>query len=227
MARQQETKEAAMRQVSRKPVIVGAALGALPLLLTGCSFNFSIGGPSAVDAEQVAQESSRILAEQVGEAPDAFTCPEDLPAEVGAEIRCELTDGDATYGVTLTTTSVDGGNVNWDVQVDEAPTGATTPADEGAAQDTAGNDTVTEDAPAAVNGSVPAATVAEQSAAQLAAIGQPFEDFSCSEPLPAQVGAEIRCNLVQGGMNYGVTVTATSVDGDYVGWDILVDDAPL
>nr|WP_275041347.1 DUF4333 domain-containing protein [Nocardiopsis lucentensis] len=88
---------------------------------TGCSFNFSIGGPSAVDAEQVAERSSEMLAEQVGQTPDDFTCPQGLPAEVSAEIRCTLMDGGVNYGVTVTTTSVDGTNVQWNIQVDEQP----------------------------------------------------------------------------------------------------------
>uniref|UniRef100_UPI00037AD9C0 DUF4333 domain-containing protein n=1 Tax=Nocardiopsis halotolerans TaxID=124252 RepID=UPI00037AD9C0 len=204
-----------MRQAGRRRVITGAALGALPLLLsTGCSFEFSLGGPAAVDAEQVAQRSSEMVAEQVGRNPDAFTCPEDLPAEVDAEIRCELTDGDQTYGVTVTTTSVDGNDVRWDVQVDDAPAGGSAADDASAGDDTstgggAGGDDSTA---AASNGAVPADQVAQQSAAQLeATVGQALDDFSCAQDLPAEVGAEIRCNLVDGGMNYGVTVTTTSV----------------
>jgi hypothetical protein len=107
----------------RGRIISGAVLGALPLLLaTGCSFDFSFGGPSAVHADEVAKQSSTMLAEEVGQAPpDDFTCSEDLPAEVDAEIRCELVDGDQTYGVTITTTSVDGDRVQWHILVDDAP----------------------------------------------------------------------------------------------------------
>jgi hypothetical protein len=220
-------EEAAMRQLRRDRITAGAALGALPLLLaTGCSF--SLGGADAVDAAEVAERSSDMLAEQIGEAPDEFTCPEDLPAEVGAEIRCELTHGGESLGVTVTTTEVDGSDVQWDVQVDDAPA-EDTAADDASADDTAADDTAGDDSSAVANGAaVPADQVAVQSAAQLeAAVGQSPEDFSCSQDLPAQVGAEIRCNLVDGGQNYGVTVTTTSVEGSNVEWDILVDDAPL
>ncbi|WP_306367380.1 DUF4333 domain-containing protein [Nocardiopsis sp. CC223A] len=111
-----------MQQIRGNRVITGAVLGALPLLLvTGCSFNFSIGGPRAVDAETVAERSSEMLAEQVGQTPDSFTCADDLPAEVGAEIRCELTSGGDTLGATVTVTAVDGDNVEWDIKVDDAP----------------------------------------------------------------------------------------------------------
>ncbi|MFC9085245.1 DUF4333 domain-containing protein [Nocardiopsis dassonvillei] len=214
-----------MRQAGHRRVITGTALGAVSLLLsTGCSFQFGTG---AVDAGQVAERSSEMLAEQVGQTPDDFTCPEDLPAEVGAEIRCELTAGGQTLGVTVTTTSVDGGDVQWDVEVDDAPAGDA--AGDTAAGDGAGGETGGEGGTAAASdGVVPAEQVAQQSAAQLeAAVGRAPEDFSCAQGLPAEVGAEIRCNLVDGGMNYGVTVTTTSVDGDDVQWDVEVDDQPL
>ncbi|MGQ4272099.1 DUF4333 domain-containing protein [Nocardiopsis changdeensis] len=213
-----------MQQIRGGRVIAGAVLGALPLLLaTGCSF--SIGGPAVVDAEQVAERSSDMLAEEVGQTPDDFTCADDLPAEVGAEIRCELTSGGDTLGVTVTVTSVEGGDVNWDVVVDEAAT------EEGAAGDTeAGTEPAAGDgnSATAVDGTVPADQVAQKSSEALAAaVGQTPDGFSCLEGLPAQVGAEIRCNLVDGGTNYGVTVTATAVEGDNVSWDVVVDDQPL
>jgi hypothetical protein len=210
-----------MRQIRTDRIITGAVLGALPLFLaTGCSFSF--GGPGAVDAEQVAERSSEMLAEQVGQTPDDFTCADDLPAEVGAEIRCELTSGGEALGVTITVTAVDGDNVEWDIKVDDAAAADDTAAEEPAA-DTGGGTTAV-----ATDGTVPADQVAQQSAAALeATVGQAPEDFSCSQGLPAEVGAEIRCNLVDGGTNYGVTVTATAVDGDNVQWDVVVDDAPL
>ncbi|MFI6575943.1 DUF4333 domain-containing protein [Nocardiopsis sp. NPDC050513] len=212
-----------MRRIPRHRIIAGVALGALPLLLsTGCSFNFSVGGPSAVDADQVAERSSEMLAEEIGQTPDDLTCSEDLPAEVGAEIRCELTHGGETLGVTVTTTSVDGDDVQWDVQVDEAPTHDT------ASEGTSGDETAGGDTGVANGGTVPAEQVAQQSSAQLeATVGQAPDDFTCPQGLPAQVGAEIRCTLVDGGVNYGVTVTTTSVDGDNVQWDIQVDEQPM
>ncbi len=217
-----------MRQAGRSRIITGTMLGAVSLFMaTGCSFEFSAGGPAAVDAEQVAERSSEMLAEQVGQTPDDLTCAEDLPAEVGAEIRCELTADGQTLGVTVTTTSVDGDDVQWDVKVDDAPTGDSA-AEEGAADGGAGEGAGGDDGAAASDGVVPADQVAQQSAAQLEeVVGQAPEDFSCPQGLPAEVGAEIRCNLVDGGMNYGVTVTTTSVDGTDVQWDIKVDDQPL
>jgi hypothetical protein len=107
-----------MRQVVRRNrAVAGIALGALSLLLsTGCSSEDPV-----IDRDDVAEQASAVLEEQVGQAPDEFTCPEDLPAEVGASIRCELTEAGQTYGVTVTTTSVDGDDAQFDVKVDDEP----------------------------------------------------------------------------------------------------------
>ena len=68
-------------------------------------------------AEQVNAEVEK----QVGQAPDDVTCPEDLPAEVDAEIACELTAGEDVYDVAVTVTSVDGSDVLFDLVVADAP----------------------------------------------------------------------------------------------------------
>ncbi|SIO89430.1 DUF4333 domain-containing protein [Nocardiopsis sp. JB363] len=216
-----------MRQIRSDRIIAGAALGALPLLLVGCSFSF--GGPSAVPAADVAEESSRMLTEEIGQAPDEVTCADDLPAEVGAEIRCELVDDGVTYGVTVTTTSVEGNDVEWDVVVDAESA-------EGSASDPGitGDETTEEDGATTGNDgdqasgdTVPATDVAEQSSAELTEIvGQAPDSFTCAEDLPAQVGAEIRCELMDGPSTYGVTITTTSVNGGNVDWDIQVDETP-
>jgi hypothetical protein len=52
--------------------------------------------------------------------PD-ITCPDDLKRDVGATTRCELTDQGTTYGVTVTVSSVDGGDVKYDFKVDDQP----------------------------------------------------------------------------------------------------------
>lgn len=90
----------------------------LPLALTAC------GGPEAIPAAEVATRAADSLEEQVGTRPD-ITCPEDLPAEEGAELRCALTAGDdpAEYGVTVTVTSVEDGTAGFDVVVDDQPAG--------------------------------------------------------------------------------------------------------
>ncbi|OMC05180.1 hypothetical protein A5734_08455 [Mycolicibacterium fortuitum] len=49
----------------------------------------------------------------------------------------------------------------------------------------------------------------------------------CDDALRAKVGATQRCVLTAGTKKYGVTVTATSVDGDNVKFDVKVDDKAM
>ncbi|RKN03770.1 DUF4333 domain-containing protein [Streptomyces radicis] len=105
-----------MRQVRRNRAVTGTALGVLSLLLaTGCSSE-----DPAVDRDEVGEQSSEVLEEQYGGNIDV-ACDEDLPAEVGATIRCEVTGTGATYGATVTVTSVDGNDARWDIEVDDEP----------------------------------------------------------------------------------------------------------
>jgi uncharacterized protein DUF4333 len=78
-------------------------------------------GDKSVSKTDVANQISSQLAGQVGHKPDSVTCPDDLKAAVGATQRCELTDQGATYGVTVTVSSVDGDNVKYDIKVDDKP----------------------------------------------------------------------------------------------------------
>ena len=68
-------------------------------------------------------EVSAQLEQLVGQAPDSVDCPDALPAEVDAEVRCTLTSGDTMFGLTLTVTSVEDGKALFDVVVDDAPQG--------------------------------------------------------------------------------------------------------
>ncbi|GAA1647366.1 hypothetical protein GCM10009733_050560 [Nonomuraea maheshkhaliensis] len=72
----------------------------------------------AVHKARVAQTISDKLAATAGKRPDRVTCPEHLPARAGATIRCELTAGSDTLGVTVTATSVNGKQVNYNFRVD-------------------------------------------------------------------------------------------------------------
>ncbi len=106
-----------MLQVVRgNRAVTGIALGALSLLLsTGCS-----SGDPVVDSDEVAEQSTAVLEEQTGGDLEV-TCPDDLAAEVGATTQCEVTEAGQTYGATITVTSVDGDNAQWDIEVDEQP----------------------------------------------------------------------------------------------------------
>lgn len=74
-----------------------------------------------VDKDQVAKIISNKLLEQVGQRPDKVTCPENLKGVVDAKLRCQLTDGTQKYGIDVTVTEVDAGDVNFDFKVDDHP----------------------------------------------------------------------------------------------------------
>ena len=74
-----------------------------------------------VDKNQVANTISDKLTEQAGRKPDSVTCPDNLKGTEGATLRCQLTDGNQKFGVTVTVTGVDAGTVNFNIQVDDQP----------------------------------------------------------------------------------------------------------
>lgn len=97
--------------MARRSIAVAAGLFGLGLALTGCS--------GTVDSADVEEQISTQLESQIGEAPEDVSCPDDLPAEEDAEIRCEITFAGETLGVTVTVTSVEDNTVNFDIEVDE------------------------------------------------------------------------------------------------------------
>lgn len=76
------------------------------------------GSASSADLES---EVSAQLEALVGQAPDSVSCPDELPAEVGSEVRCTLTSDETTFGLTVTATSVEGDEVLFDIVVDDEP----------------------------------------------------------------------------------------------------------
>lgn len=57
--------------------------------------------------------------------------------------------------------------------------------------------------------------------------GREPERIDCPSGLPAKIGATLRCVLEDQGVRFGLTVTATAVEGDSVRYDIKVDDQPM
>ena len=80
-------------------------------------------GSESVSTTDLEAEVSTQLEAEVGQAPDSVDCPDALPAEVDAEVRCTLTSGDTTFGLTLTVTSVENDEAVFDVVVDDEPQG--------------------------------------------------------------------------------------------------------
>ncbi len=99
----------------RSALTMGAAALVLTLGLSGCS--------SSVESSEVETQISNELEKQVGQAPDAVDCPNDLDAEVGAEETCTLTADGEDYAVTVKVTKVDGDNVSFDISVGDQPEG--------------------------------------------------------------------------------------------------------
>ncbi|MEZ5380276.1 MAG: DUF4333 domain-containing protein [Microthrixaceae bacterium] len=95
--------------------LVTAALALILGLTSGCS--------TSVSASDLEEQVSSELENQFGQAPESVDCPDDLDAEVGAEVRCTLSDGDQSYGVSVNVTEVDGSDVRFDIAVDDQPEG--------------------------------------------------------------------------------------------------------
>jgi len=98
---------------------VAVALVAL-LALTGCG-----GGKPIIRQGKLEKSVSDVLERQVGVRPHKITCPGDLEGKVGETIRCELTAGGETLGVTVVVTDVDGTDIAYSVKVDEVKDGST------------------------------------------------------------------------------------------------------
>ena len=97
-----------------------ALLLAVPLLAAG------LGGLRGRLLTPTTSRTGRRTPSRSRSAPaPTSSCPDDLEAEVGAETRCTLTAGDdpTEYGVTVTVTSVEDDTANFDVEVDEHPSG--------------------------------------------------------------------------------------------------------
>jgi hypothetical protein len=73
-----------------------------------------------MDKDKVASLISEQLAQQ-GTKPDSVTCPDNLKGLKGATLRCQLTSAGQTYGVNVTVTDVDAGDVNFHFKVDDRP----------------------------------------------------------------------------------------------------------
>ena len=76
----------------------------------------------SLPADDVADAAADALETELGFRPEV-RCPDDLPADVGAETRCTATVDGQTYGATVTVTSVDGDEAQFDVRVDRRSPG--------------------------------------------------------------------------------------------------------
>jgi hypothetical protein len=89
--------------------------------LSGCSVRGSVGSPPAVSTDTLESTIADRLEAQVGQRPDSVSCPDRLEGTAGDSVRCTLTSGDSTYGITVTAKSVKDDRVGFGIAVDEAP----------------------------------------------------------------------------------------------------------
>jgi hypothetical protein len=71
--------------------------------------------------DEVASAIRRQVTQQVGKQPDSVTCPDNLKGVAGATLQCQLISGTDKYGVLVTVTSVDAGDVKFHFKVDDQP----------------------------------------------------------------------------------------------------------
>lgn len=81
--------------------------------------NTGVSEEGAVHKARVALTISDKLTESTGKRPKGVTCPEHLPARVGATIRCQVTTAGDAFGVIATATSVNGKQVYYNLKVDD------------------------------------------------------------------------------------------------------------
>lgn len=74
-----------------------------------------------VRKENLEVRIKEILEDSVGRQVDEVVCNGGLRAEVGAVQRCALSVGGQRLGVTVRASSVDGGNIKLDIQIDDKP----------------------------------------------------------------------------------------------------------
>jgi hypothetical protein len=106
------------------PVAVVPAVACLALATAGCSVSVRATGDAGLSGPEVEAQVDRLLADELGQAPDAVDCPDPLVARVGAEVRCTVTVAEDAVGATVTATVVEGRDVELDVTVDDEPRGA-------------------------------------------------------------------------------------------------------
>lgn len=92
--------------------------------LTSCHVSFNEGTPVEISKEKLASGVSDALAAKVGTTPTTSTCDGPLRGEKGATQRCWISDSTGqVYGVTVTATTIEGKHIEFDLAVDNKPTG--------------------------------------------------------------------------------------------------------
>ena len=89
----------------------------LALVASGC------GGSDVVSRAEVEKQTREALTKSVGQQAPPAKCPKELKAEVGATTRCTMDFPEKKrLGITVKVTEVDGSDVKFDIQADQALT---------------------------------------------------------------------------------------------------------
>ena len=99
----------------------GLSAAAAGVLLVGCSASVHVERSTPrMSADKLATMLAERLAATTGQPKPHITCPEDLVGKVGTTTRCKLTAEDgSTLGISVTVSSVDGDQINFDFKADD------------------------------------------------------------------------------------------------------------
>ena len=87
----------------------------LALFVAGC------GGPAVVSRAEVEKKTQEGLEQSVGKKAPKASCPDELKAEVGATTRCTMDfEGNKRLGITVKITEVEGSDVQFAIEADDA-----------------------------------------------------------------------------------------------------------
>ena len=241
---------------SHRIAATAAALAALGLLgagLSGCSAKVEKSPPSVGAADLQKQLTDELSG--ANPAPKSVMCKDDLVGEVGKTASCDVNFNDTTtVEAVVTVTSVDKGNVSYDISPAltqdqlaksvSAMAGATSAVCatglEGKigamAQCEVTDDGVTTKRMVEVDGVsglsmdysvrrvVPKEEVQSLLIQKLNADGTPVETVECVDDAVAKQGANVECAAVTGNQKKGYVVTVTTVEEDK--FDIDYQDVP-
>jgi hypothetical protein len=91
-------------------ILVSGAMAGLIVGMAGCS-----SGPKVVSKGDVANQITSKMTDASGNKPDSVSCPDDLKAQVGAQLNCEMKVKGQTFNVNVTVSSVKGDQANFDM----------------------------------------------------------------------------------------------------------------
>lgn len=92
---------------------------ALALAACALTVSCSAGSTPTVSESDLEKTVYDRMTDYAGQSPDKVDCPSGLEGVKGKSQRCVLYAGSDRVGVTVTVTSVDGTDVNFDIEADD------------------------------------------------------------------------------------------------------------